>query len=921
MVEQRIKSPELLQKVLNALPVGVWIIDEAGMIVQGNPACVEIWGGARLVGIAEFGKYKGWWASTGKRIEAEEWAAARAIMKGETSINEEVVIETFDNKSKVILNSAIPLRDSAGRIIGAIAVNEDITERKRKESELLNSKELLERVFSSVDLHIAYMDRDFNFIRVNRAYAEADGRPPEFFAGKNHFELYPNPENEAIFKKVVETGEPYYVYGKPFSYPEHPEKGVTWWDWSLQPVKEQNGIVSGLILSLVNVTEHKRAEEELKKHRERLGELVDESTAELKQEITEHWKTEERLERAVEALRERVQMLDMAHVFVWDLDGRICFWNTGCIRLYGWKKSEALGAIAHELLKTVFPEPLENIKKTLFETGSWEGELIQNAKDGRKVFVASHWTVHRDRHGTPVSVIEVNNDITELKRIEDELKISEETYRGLYESIRDGIHRTDMDGRILECNQAYADMLGYSKEEIKNLTYIQVTPEKWHKMEEDIVANKIIKDGYSDLYEKEYRRKDGTVFPINIKVWLLRDKQGNPEGMWGIVRDITEAKKADEAIKERELRFRTTAEAAADAIICIEDPGIIYFWNRKAEEIFGFSIKEALGKTLHEVIVPEEYRKNYADALKVFFITGKGPLIGKTTEVRGLRKDGSVFPVELSIGAMRVEEKWQAVGIVRDITERKNMENDLRKAKEALEEKVRERTAELERSNRELEQFAYIASHDLKEPLRMVSSYVQLLAVRYKGRLEKDADEFMDFALDGAFRMEVMITDLLEYSRVQTKAKPFEKIECETALAEAVRNLQMAVQENGAFITHDPLPAIKADPSQIVRVFQNLIGNAIKFRKPEEPPKIHVASEDRGNKWIFSVRDNGIGIEPASKEMIFTIFQRLHGRKYPGTGIGLAICKRIIERHGGEIWVESEPGKGSVFYFTIPKKN
>jgi light-regulated signal transduction histidine kinase (bacteriophytochrome) len=242
----------------------------------------------------------------------------------------------------------------------------------------------------------------------------------------------------------------------------------------------------------------------------------------------------------------------------------------------------------------------------------------------------------------------------------------------------------------------------------------------------------------------------------------------------------------------------------------------------------------------------------------------------------------------------------------RDVTERKRAEEAVRRAAE-----------ELARSNRELEQFAYVASHDLQEPLRVVGGYLQLIQRRYKDRIDADANDFIDFAVDGAARMQQLISDLLDYSRVGTQGKPFVPTDLEAVLDKALAHLQTAIDESGAAITRDPLPTIDADESQWVRLLQNLIGNAIKYCGPRRP-EIHVSARQDDSRWTFSVRDNGIGIEPQYWEKIFAIFQRLHTRqKYPGTGIGLAICKRIVERHGGRIWLESQPGQGTTFYWTL----
>lgn len=262
--------------------------------------------------------------------------------------------------------------------------------------------------------------------------------------------------------------------------------------------------------------------------------------------------------------------------------------------------------------------------------------------------------------------------------------------------------------------------------------------------------------------------------------------------------------------------------------------------------------------------------------------------------------------LHLEVRAFKVRD---GLGVIfTDITERQ-------RAQAKLEQVI----AALERSNKELEQFAYIASHDLQEPLRMVASYVQLLAQRYEGKLDKDADDFIAFAVDGTIRMQRMINDLLTYSRVGTRGKEFQPTSCENVLGQAFANLQLAIKESGASVTHDPLPTVMADESQLLQLFQNLISNAITYRD-QELPQVHVSAEQNRNEWAFSISDNGIGIEPQNFERIFQLFQGLHSRSHPGNGIGLASCKKIVERHGGRIWVESEVGKGSTFRFTVPLK-
>jgi PAS domain S-box-containing protein len=373
------------------------------------------------------------------------------------------------------------------------------------------------------------------------------------------------------------------------------------------------------------------------------------------------------------------------------------------------------------------------------------------------------------------------------------------------------------------------------------------------------------------------------------------------------IRDISVRKAAEKHVEQMEGRYRGLLEAAPDAMVVVNQDGEIVLLNVQAEKQFGYRRDELVGQKVKNII-PEGFAERLiADGTRSA-AEALAQQIGTGIELTGHRKDGSDFPIEMMLSPLESSEGILVTAAIRDITERKKSEEHLVKT-----------VGELKRSNDELQQFAYVASHDLQEPLRMVASYTQLLAQRYKGRLDSDADEFIGYAVDGSNRMQGLIQDLLAYSRAGTNGKPLREISSENALNEGLANLRATIQESGAVVTHDPLPALTTDGTQLAQVFQNLVGNAIKYRS-DKVPHVHVsAAKNGGHKWIFSVQDNGLGIDAQYFERIFILFQRLHGRdEFKGTGIGLAICKKTVERLGGRIWVESQPEKGATFYFSLP---
>ncbi len=717
--------------------------------------------------------------------------------------------------------------------------NEELERRVlERTSQLQEKTRFLEASFQhSLDC-LVFLDKQFNFIRVNDAYARACGRDPSEFPGHNHFGLYPHAENRAIFEDVVRTKTPYQASAKPFSFPDHPEWGVTYWDWTLNPVLAPDGEVDFLVFSLKDVTRREHGIEQLREASRYARSLLESSLDPLVT-ISEHGKITD-VNEATELVTGVNRGLLIGSNF------SDCFTEAE-------KANTGYQRVISEGLVRDFP-------------------LTIRHASGRTTEVLYNATVYRNEAGQAQGVFAAARDVTELRAAERrrnftnallELFASKSSIREYLDSvvqvIRDWSDCQALGIRITD------DGIG-------------IPYQAWAGFE----------PGFLDL-ERYLSLAQDPCCCVRAVTQAIEPQDQPALTPGGSFRFDNSLEFIDRLSPTERSRYRGNCMKQGFASLAVIP-------IRHQNRILG-------------VIHLADRRPGHFPQPAVEFIESMTPLIGEAIlRFRAEAELGRYHDhLEVLVKQRTTELEAANAQLQLEISERLRAEQSVRKTAE-----------ELERSNRDLEQFAYVSSHDLQEPLRAVAGYVELLRHRYNDKLDDKAHQYINGASDGAARMQRLIVDLLAFSRVGTQGMKFERVSLKTALDVALANLKASIHEAGAKVTSDPLPVLHVDATQMAQLFQNLVGNAIKFRS-KAPCRIHVGAGKQPGHWLISVQDNGIGIDPQYAKRIFMIFQRLHTRlKYPGTGVGLAICKRIVERHGGNIWVESQPGIGSTFHFTVP---
>lgn len=701
----------------------------------------------------------------------------------------------------------------------------------------------------------------------------------------------------------------------------HCDGSYRWLAWRAVAVAEKQ-----LIYAIAHdISEQKAVEQELRRSHDELEQRVEIRTAELRD--------------AYQRLSSLIGNSPLA-VVEWNNEFRIQGWSPKAGEIFGWQFGEVLGKHPSDW-NFVYDEDIPTVQNTMKQLTS--GEQVQNVcqnrnltKSGEVIYCEWYNSALFDDEGNLLSMLSLVLDVTERKQAEYELQVSQERFSIAFNANPVPLSITSFpQSQHIAVNDAWVMSTGFTREEAIGRTSEALN--LWmHAHERDAFIAQLEQTGRVNNMLMHSRTKSGDTSVILLS--SDRIELGGQTCLLSACFDISDRIRAEKALQHSKEFSENLITNLQDGFILLDLDGVHIDANPAFCEMTGFSRGDLIGVGIPHPYWPPEHQDTIIEAISAL----QSQQDMDDIELIFMRKSGQRFPVIVTPTVLYNEQGQPTnyMALIKDISHIKLVQEELRRSRDELELRVQQRTTELAdvnsylqtqilerevltqqlmQSNQELEQFAYIASHDLQEPLRAITSYTQLLAQRYEGQIDEKADKYIHYIVDGATYMQQLIQDLLTYSRVGRGELTLEQIDLNQVLRQVQRNLQVAIAEANATVGYAPLPTILADKNHLVHLFQNLVGNSIKYRG-DRPPIVQIQVQEEDGEWLISLSDNGIGIDPQYAERIFVIFQRLHTRRtYSGTGIGLAICKKIVERHHGRIWVESQPQQGATFYFTLPK--
>ncbi|MDQ7784209.1 MAG: PAS domain S-box protein, partial [Desulfomonilaceae bacterium] len=628
--------------------------------------------------------------------------------------------------------------------------------------------------------------------------------------------------------------------------------------------------------------------------------------------ITERKRTEAALKENHRRL-EQSQRIARIGNWEWDTNSGAVYWSDEMYRIFGLEPGSV--SPSYELAKKLsHPDDTEIWRNAVAEslkTEEWFRLDYRALKpDGSIVWIHNEAEIIRDSNGHPMRVFGTAQDVTERKKAEETVHQSEERLRDLYEKLRDGMAETDERGRIIRCNRRFSRMLGYTVEEIAELTYQEITQSRWHAMESRILQEQVDTRGYSDLYEKECIHKNGTVFPIEIQTYQAKDRDGKKTGYWAFVRDITERRQLEEARRQSEQRYRNIFAATADGLIVFRKGGRVFDANPAACRMYGYTREEFTRIHGHDMIHPDEWSR-FDTAVQLS--RAKRNFYAQSVHIK---KDGTHFWVEVRGSHLEFNEESYGLALITDISDRKRTQDELIRAKK-----------EAEAADRVKSEFLANMSHELRTPLNAIIGFSELLIDHVFGELNDTQRRHVGHILESGRHLLQLVGQVLDLSRIESEGADLDlsPVNVRTFLENSVSLMTgRALRRNQELeLKVDPRIAgmtIPADELKLRQVMLNLLSNALKFTPETGTVRVEAHLVDR--ELIISVHDTGIGVDPLDTSRIFKAFEQADStisRHHEGTGLGLTLAKKMIEMHGGRIRVDSEgPGKGSTFFFTIP---